>query len=180
MNEQQKYVFDTLMKVTNDETGRIYFLDAPGGTGKTFLISLILATIHLQNKIALGLASSGIAATLLKGGRTAHLALKLSLNMQSNETPTCNISKKSEIAKVLQQCELRIYKSVDPATNQDDVVNYLPLNLAIKKLVNNVIEATILKGKYKEDVLIPRIPMIPLMYHLSLNDYSFQCGLFSL
>ncbi|XP_049823424.1 uncharacterized protein LOC126265582 isoform X2 [Aethina tumida] len=34
--------------------------------------------------------------------------------------------------------------------------------LAIKKLLNNVIEATTLKGKYKgEDVLIPRIPMIP-------------------
>ena len=34
--------------------------------------------------------------------------------------------------------------------------------LAVKKLMNNVIEATIIKGKYKgEDVLIPRIPMIP-------------------
>lgn len=34
--------------------------------------------------------------------------------------------------------------------------------LAVKRLMNNVIEATIIKGKYKgEDVLIPRIPMIP-------------------
>lgn len=34
--------------------------------------------------------------------------------------------------------------------------------LAVKKVMNNVIEATIIKGKYKgEDVLIPRIPMIP-------------------
>jgi ATP-dependent DNA helicase PIF1 len=34
--------------------------------------------------------------------------------------------------------------------------------LAVKKLMNNVIEATILKGKYSgENVLIPRIPMIP-------------------
>ena len=34
--------------------------------------------------------------------------------------------------------------------------------LAVKKIMNNVIEATIIKGKYKgEDVLIPRIPMIP-------------------
>ncbi|KAL4098782.1 hypothetical protein QTP88_023320 [Uroleucon formosanum] len=66
LNEQQKYVFDTLMKVTNDETGGIYFVDAPGGTGKTFLISLILATIRSQNKISLALASSGIVATLLE------------------------------------------------------------------------------------------------------------------
>lgn len=34
--------------------------------------------------------------------------------------------------------------------------------LAVKKLMNNLIEATILIGKYKEEhVLIPRIPMIP-------------------
>ncbi|CAG9839059.1 unnamed protein product [Diabrotica balteata] len=34
--------------------------------------------------------------------------------------------------------------------------------LAIKTLLNKVIEATILKGKYKgEEVFIPRIPMIP-------------------
>jgi len=40
--------------------------------------------------------------------------------------------------------------------------------LAVKKLMNNVIKATILKGKYKgEDVLIPRIPMIP-------NDMPFE------
>lgn len=57
-------------------------MDAPGGTGKTFVISLILANIRAQGKIALELASSGIAATLLDGGRTAHSALKLPLNVQ--------------------------------------------------------------------------------------------------
>ena len=40
--------------------------------------------------------------------------------------------------------------------------------LAVKKLMNNLIEATILNGKYKgEDVLIPRIPLIP-------NDMPFD------
>ncbi|GFU96236.1 ATP-dependent DNA helicase [Trichonephila clavipes] len=34
--------------------------------------------------------------------------------------------------------------------------------LSVKKMRNNVIEATILTGKFKgEDVLLPRIPMIP-------------------
>ena len=37
LNEQQKYAFDTLIKVVNDGTGRIFFLDASGGTGKTLL-----------------------------------------------------------------------------------------------------------------------------------------------
>lgn len=34
--------------------------------------------------------------------------------------------------------------------------------LSVKKMMNNIIEATILNGKFKgEDVLLPRIPMIP-------------------
>ena len=66
----------------------MFFLDAPGGTGKTFLIRLILASIRSKNDTVLALASSRIAAKLLPGGRTAHSALKLPLNMQSTETPT--------------------------------------------------------------------------------------------
>lgn len=89
------------MQAISNNTGGLYFLDAPGGTGKTFVISLILATIRSEQKIALALASSGIAATLLEGGRTAHSALKLPLNVQVIETPTCNISRNSAMAKVL-------------------------------------------------------------------------------
>ncbi|GFW87997.1 hypothetical protein TNCV_216691 [Trichonephila clavipes] len=40
-----------------------------------------------QNNIALAIASSGIAATLLDGGRTTHSALKLPLNLQNTEAP---------------------------------------------------------------------------------------------
>ncbi|VDM99205.1 unnamed protein product, partial [Onchocerca ochengi] len=50
---------------------------APGRSYKMFLIRLILAAIRSQNAIALALASSGIATTLLPGGRIAHSALKL-------------------------------------------------------------------------------------------------------
>jgi hypothetical protein len=48
-----------------------------------FLISLLLARIRSQNEVALALASFGI-----EGGRTAHSALKLPLNMQINEAST--------------------------------------------------------------------------------------------
>ncbi|GBP65295.1 hypothetical protein EVAR_48001_1 [Eumeta japonica] len=76
LNEQQKQVYETLMQAVDNNTGGLFFLDAPGGTGKTFVISLILATIRSRCDIALALASSGIAATLLDGGRTAHSAFK--------------------------------------------------------------------------------------------------------
>ncbi|UYV66834.1 hypothetical protein LAZ67_4003034 [Cordylochernes scorpioides] len=47
--------------------------------------------------------------TLLDGGRTAHSALKLPLNMQVIETPTCKISKYSGMGKVLRSCQLIIW-----------------------------------------------------------------------
>jgi len=47
--------------------------------------------------------------TLLEGGQTAHSALKALLNIQSNETATCNISKNYAMAKILQQCNLIVW-----------------------------------------------------------------------
>ncbi|XP_055584901.1 uncharacterized protein LOC129737764 [Uranotaenia lowii] len=109
MNEEQRAVYDTIMSAILEQSGGFFFLDAPGGTGKTFLISLILARLRSERKIALAIASTGIAATLLAGGRTAHSALKLPLNLQINEAPTCNISKSSGMGKILRTCEIIIW-----------------------------------------------------------------------
>ncbi|XP_062525690.1 ATP-dependent DNA helicase pif1 [Bombyx mori] len=109
LNYQQKEVYDTLMKAIDDENGGLYFLDAPGGTGKTFLMSLVLATVRARFNIAVAVASSGIAATLLEGCRTAHSAFKLPLNLQTIEEPTCNIAKHSAMAKVLAVSKIIIW-----------------------------------------------------------------------
>ncbi|KFM59871.1 ATP-dependent helicase RRM3, partial [Stegodyphus mimosarum] len=105
---EQRTTYDTIINAISKKSSGLYFSDAPGGTGKTFLISIILVTIRLQNNIALVIASSGITATILDGGRTAHSALKFKLNMQVIETPTCNISKYSWMGKVLRSCQLII------------------------------------------------------------------------
>ncbi|UYV73325.1 hypothetical protein LAZ67_10002729 [Cordylochernes scorpioides] len=81
---EQRIAYDTLMQAISDQRGGLYFLDAPRGTGKTFLINLILATIRSRNEIAVAIASSGIAATLLDGGRTAHSALKFAAEFAHN------------------------------------------------------------------------------------------------
>ncbi|XP_076638318.1 ATP-dependent DNA helicase Pif1-like [Colletes latitarsis] len=50
--------------------------------------------------------------------------------------------------------------------------------LAVKKLMNNVIEATILTGKYKgEDVSIPRIPIIPIDMPFDFKRLQFPVRL---
>jgi len=97
------------MRAITSKSGGLYFLDAPRGTGKTFLISIILAAISSRKDTALAMASSGIAATLLEGLQTAHSALKLPLNIQFMERPTCNITKNSGIGKVLQSCTIIVW-----------------------------------------------------------------------
>ena len=72
----------------------------------TFLIALILASIRSRNDIALAIASSEIAATLLDGGRTAHSALKLPLNLQTVESQICNITRNSGMGMVLRTFQL--------------------------------------------------------------------------
>ncbi|XP_055542911.1 uncharacterized protein LOC129728491 [Wyeomyia smithii] len=109
LTNQQKDVYDTLLKAVDEGNEGIYFIDAPGGTGKTFLISLLLDSVRSRSEVAVAVASSGIAATLLGGGRTAHSAFKLPLNLQLTDEPTCNISKNSVMAKVLQNFKIIIW-----------------------------------------------------------------------
>lgn len=109
LNEDQKISLGIIMDRVTTQQGGIIFLDASGGTGKTFLTNLVLAKVRAQGDIALAIASSGIAATLMDGGRTAHSALKLPLDIARQENPICNISKTSGKAQVLKMCKLIIW-----------------------------------------------------------------------
>ena len=60
-------------------------IDAPGGTGKTFLLNLLLVKVRFDKKITLAVASSGIAATILEVGRIAHSTFKLPLKICTDD-----------------------------------------------------------------------------------------------
>src|SRR5213592_4204441 len=83
---------------------RCFFLEGFGGTGKTFLINLVLAKVRSEGRIALSTASSGIAATLLDGGTTAHSRFKIPIDIQSDST--CNIPAQSNLANLLRETDL--------------------------------------------------------------------------
>ena len=54
----------------------MFFIDGPGGTGKTFVYNTLLSYVRSKGDITFAVASSRIAALLLNGGRTAHSRLK--------------------------------------------------------------------------------------------------------
>jgi hypothetical protein len=82
-------------------------MDGPGGTGKTYLYKALLATIRSQNKIAVATATSGVAASIMPGGRTAHSRFKVSLNLDNGSF--CSFTKQSGTAKLLQIASIIIW-----------------------------------------------------------------------
>jgi len=116
---EQREVYQKIYQRVESGGGGLFFLDAPGGTGKTFLLNLLLAKVRKQQNVALAVASSGIAATLLSGERTAHSVFKLPLNLTTEETPTCNISKSSRPSHA---CFLNKEKYIRKYTNELKVV----------------------------------------------------------
>ena len=80
LNTDQRTAFDALCEAVASGAGGVFFLEGFGGTGKTFLVNLVLAKIRADGGIALSTASSGIAATLLDGGTTAHSRFKIPID----------------------------------------------------------------------------------------------------
>jgi ATP-dependent DNA helicase PIF1 len=108
LNKSQKKIYDTIIQSYNGDIEQtVFFVDGPGGYGKTFLFNMILAKVRSENEIALAVASSGIAALLLQGGRTAHSRFKIPINLF--ETSTLNISKQSDLANLILNTKLLIW-----------------------------------------------------------------------
>ena len=72
MYPEQRDAFDEIARHVEEQLPGIFFVDGPGGCGKTFLYEALLHRVRGQGHIALACAWSGIAAVLLEGGRTCH------------------------------------------------------------------------------------------------------------
>ena len=92
---------------TTNTHKNMFFVDGPGGTGKKFLYNTILAKVRSEGKIAIAVATSGIAANLLDGGQTAHSIFRIPL--QTTAESVCNIHIKSDLAKMIKRADLIIW-----------------------------------------------------------------------
>uniref|UniRef100_A0A0L8G8H4 ATP-dependent DNA helicase n=1 Tax=Octopus bimaculoides TaxID=37653 RepID=A0A0L8G8H4_OCTBM len=116
--EDQLGVYKTTISSIGSERGSQFFLDALGGTGKTFVINLLLAKLHQMKHIAIAVASSGIAATLLSGSLTADSCFRLPSDLSKKEKANYNISCGSIKIKLLGECR-QTFPVVPKATRAD-------------------------------------------------------------
>ena len=85
-------------------------MDGPGGTGKTYLYRALLTTIRSQKKNAVAIATSGVAASIMPGGRTTHSRFKIPLTIDNGAF--CTFMKQSSTAKLLRAASLIIWDEV--------------------------------------------------------------------
>ena len=109
LNADQLSIHNIIIAAVNDTNSysNPFFIDAAGGTGKTFLYNTLLSMIRSQGNIALAMASSGIAALFLQGGRTVHSRMKFPIHF--NDISVCSISKQSAIARLNQRTRLFVW-----------------------------------------------------------------------
>jgi hypothetical protein len=113
-NDEQRRVYNAVIQSYDHNQGKMFFVHSAGGGGKTFVCNTIAAAIrlgqHEDRKVALCVASSGIASLLLDGGRTAHSRFKIPIPVFENSH--CNISKNSALSQVLKQTGIIIWDEV--------------------------------------------------------------------
>ncbi|GMF63195.1 unnamed protein product [Phytophthora fragariaefolia] len=105
LNEGQRAIFDEIIQAANDpdQGNKLFFIDGPGE-----LVSRhILAKVRPAGKIAIAVASSGLASLLRKGGRTAHSTFKIPLELTNKST--CGIYKQSHLKRLIQRASLIIW-----------------------------------------------------------------------
>ncbi|KAI3964391.1 hypothetical protein MKX01_028726, partial [Papaver californicum] len=85
----------------------IFFIDGPDGSGKTFMYRAILAYLRTEGHIAIATTISGIAATMMPGGRTAHSRFKI--HVPAVSTSTCNIRVKDDLEDLIRKVSLIIW-----------------------------------------------------------------------
>ena len=106
-NLEQRTVYDAVMQSIQNNEGRTFFLQSAGGGGKTYVCNAIAAAVRATNNPALCVASSGIAALLLDGGRTAHSCFKIPIPIF--DTSFCGISRNAHLKELIRLTKVIIW-----------------------------------------------------------------------
>lgn len=111
-NQDQQYIYNMVCEAVdnNNKDNLLLFIDGPGGCGKSFLLNTILARVRSQAQIGIAVASSGIAALLLTGGRTAHSRFNIPRDL--HEDSICHISKRTQLEDLIRQARVIIWDEV--------------------------------------------------------------------
>ncbi|XP_074301054.1 uncharacterized protein LOC141632403 [Silene latifolia] len=124
LNVQQRTAYKAINEHVKAAKGGVFFIDGPGGTGKTLLYGAFYVKVCSIGKIYLPTTTSGIATSNLPTGRTTHSRFKIPLDTE--ETLTCDVPKKGGLACLIREAALIIWDEVSMAKRENiEAVNML-------------------------------------------------------
>ncbi|CAF1441940.1 unnamed protein product [Didymodactylos carnosus] len=110
-NQDQRSAADAILashrKQSPTAAGSCFFIDGPGGTGKTYLYNILYHLLMREGVHVMTVASIGIAASLLPEGRTVHSRFKLPVPIL--ETSTSGIRPNNKQAEEIRKTEVFIW-----------------------------------------------------------------------
>ena len=110
LTKEQRLIFDSVIESFESSDGQLFFIDAPGGSGKSFTANCIMNHVRMSNSLVLACASSGIAATVLKGGSTAHNKFQLPIDL--SEDTVCDVRPGTARFKLIADTRMVIWDEV--------------------------------------------------------------------
>ena len=102
----QREHYEKIMAAVDSDEGRCFFLDGPGGSGKSFLYQTLTHNLRSRGKSVLCVASTGIAATIIRG-MTAHK--QFGIPIPCHENSTSKIKPNSKEAQILREASFLIW-----------------------------------------------------------------------
>ncbi len=84
---RQAAAFDAITTAIDAGESKLFFVDGPGGTGKSFLFTAILHYVRGRGEIAVACSWNGLAASLLPGGRTCHARFGFPVPLPAESVP---------------------------------------------------------------------------------------------
>ncbi|XP_050064765.1 ATP-dependent DNA helicase pif1-like [Aphis gossypii] len=110
LNDEQRTVFDRVMAATNDNRNcsKMFYVDGPGGSGKTTLYGCLIWSLRNQGRSVLSVAFTGIAASLMDGGMTVHSTFGLPFGTLTDDS-TSTITMQSLRAQRIRDAALIVW-----------------------------------------------------------------------
>ncbi|KAE8738105.1 hypothetical protein FOCC_FOCC016421 [Frankliniella occidentalis] len=177
-NPQQLTAFNTIMTAVrgNRQFGNLFYLKGRGGCGKTYLLNAVILTCEVENIAVQVSAFTGVAAKLLRSGKTSHKVFGLSVKDSDQQllgTVSSSIQLQSPQAQRLRDSKLIIWDEISMAT----AVQLETVNMLLKEIMNSnepfggkvlVVSGDfcqclpVLPGKGRKDIVEACVPSSPL------------------
>ena len=122
LNANQRLAADDILAAVYFESDqRCFFIDGPGGTGKTYLYNCLSSILEATTagpdpKTTINVAWTGIAATLLPHGATVHSTFKIPLTL--DERSRMGLSGQSKQANAIRYADVIIWDEAPMASKQ--------------------------------------------------------------